>query len=232
MDTVIASLFFKGQYFLILYSHPVTKREKHRLNHEIPLYISSSSSIHTASMDFPDSLFLFICLYHPSFPASLPDYILCLHRAVAGKFLLVCQYWRVHILRSIGECHRTLYPNFCLHWVTFSGSCQCQIKCIILQKRCWTLSTHLFISCWFLFLIIWYYLLIMLQYSSSSEEYGVSTSLLAIPPRPTNLKWSYLLGSHLWIKYLFEIMFKIIMNYFCSQNINIEIKYQVFIYVK
>ena len=40
--------------------------------------------------DFLDSLSLPIRPFHPSLLAVLPDYILCLHRAVVGNFVLVC----------------------------------------------------------------------------------------------------------------------------------------------
>ena len=51
------------------------------------------------------SLALSICPYHPSLPAGLLDYILCLQRAVVGNFLLVGQNMHAHVKGSIGERH-------------------------------------------------------------------------------------------------------------------------------
>ena len=57
----------------------------------IPL---SSSSSHTASMDFPDTL-------PPFVSKGLLDYILCLYRAVIGKFLLVSQHWHISMMDRV-----------------------------------------------------------------------------------------------------------------------------------
>ena len=38
-------------------------------------------------------------------PASSPDYILCLHKAVVCKFLWIYQHWHTHVEGSIKECH-------------------------------------------------------------------------------------------------------------------------------
>ena len=46
------------------------------------------------------------------FLASLSDYILCPYRAVVDKFLLVGQYWRVHIKKCIEECPLWVPPCF------------------------------------------------------------------------------------------------------------------------
>ena len=65
--------------------------------------ISSSSSNHAASTNFSDSPS--IRSYLPSLSAGPPYNILCLHKTVIGKFLLVVQHWHVHMKRFIRERH-------------------------------------------------------------------------------------------------------------------------------
>ena len=72
-------------------------------------YISSSSS---SWLDDGIGFPLPICPYHPSLSACLPDYIFCPHRAVVCKFLLVGQYWHIHVKGSLGEHHLWAHPCF------------------------------------------------------------------------------------------------------------------------
>ena len=65
-----------------MYAH-----SQHTVYIYIYIYICISSSSHAAFMDFHDSLS--ICPYHPSIRTCPLNCILCLCRAVAGKFLLV-----------------------------------------------------------------------------------------------------------------------------------------------
>ena len=55
---------------------------------------------------------LSIHLYHSLLQAGLLDDILCLHKGVVGKFLLVDQNWHVHVKGSIGEHHILVCPCF------------------------------------------------------------------------------------------------------------------------
>ena len=56
----------------------------------------TSSSSHTVSTDFPDTLST--RPQHPSLPAGPPNYILCPHKALINQFLLLSQRWCVHVL--------------------------------------------------------------------------------------------------------------------------------------
>ena len=60
---------------------------------------------------FP-GLFLSIRPNHPSLPAGLPYYILCPHRAVVSKFLLVGQHLYFHVKGFIRERHLWFRPCF------------------------------------------------------------------------------------------------------------------------
>ena len=51
---------------------------------------------------------LYIRPYHPSLSTGLLNYILCPHRAIVRKFLLVVQPWHVHVKGSL----RVLYCFF------------------------------------------------------------------------------------------------------------------------
>ena len=85
-------------------------------NNSIPYWsfaCTHSSLWRAASTDFPDPLSSFVSIVHP---AALLDYILCSHRAVVDKFLLVVQYLLVHVKGSIGE--RRLWVR-----LYFSSSC-------------------------------------------------------------------------------------------------------------
>ena len=52
-----------------------------------------------------------------------PDYILCGHKALIGKFLLVKLHWHVHVKGSIEECHEFVLASpvvshmFCLSYL-------------------------------------------------------------------------------------------------------------------
>ena len=67
---------------------------------------------------------LFLC--HPSLPAGLPNYTLCPHRAVVGKFLLVSQ--NLPVKGSIGERHSWARPCFssCVPHVKVVSMVKCQ----------------------------------------------------------------------------------------------------------
>ena len=74
------------------------------------------------------SLSLSICSYHPLFPAGLPFYILCLHRAAVNKFLQVDQElaWPyVGVLRRTSLMSLSLFLQkcqtcfVCLIWMLF-----------------------------------------------------------------------------------------------------------------
>ena len=90
----------------VLFSHPLCVKHTHTHTHTQP-----SSSSFAASRDFSNSLSLAIHPYHLSFPAGLLDYILCLYRAVVGKFLLVGQHWHIHVKGTI-EHHLWVHPCF------------------------------------------------------------------------------------------------------------------------
>ena len=68
-----------------------TKRYVGKYEWQIPSSSSSSSS-HTASKDFPDSVSIYIRLYDPSLPIGVPNSTLCLQRADVNKLFLVAQY--------------------------------------------------------------------------------------------------------------------------------------------
>ena len=83
------------------------------------LYQGIDTSLsHTACTDFSlclslsFSLLLSIHLYHLSLPIGIQDYILCPHRPVVCKFLLVSGNWHVHDKVSIGERHLLVHPSF------------------------------------------------------------------------------------------------------------------------
>ena len=49
------------------------------------------------------SIYIYIYPYHPLLTPDLLNYILCPHRTVVGKFLMVDQHWHVHVKGSMGE---------------------------------------------------------------------------------------------------------------------------------
>ena len=113
-------VYYYTRIFLIFLPHPklvlkyrlFSRWTNNNLYIYIYIYIYISSS-NTASMDSPPlSLSLTIRPYRPSLSAGLPDYILCLYRAVVGRFLLVGQHWHVHVKRSIREYHSRVRPCF------------------------------------------------------------------------------------------------------------------------
>ena len=61
--------------------------------------------------------------YHPLLPTGLLDDILCLYKAVLGKFLLVSQHWHVHVRMSLLSSSLLLqqYPACLVHliWMVF-----------------------------------------------------------------------------------------------------------------
>ena len=92
---------------------------------------SSSSSCGAANTNFLDSLA--ICHYHLSLPTSLPDDILCPHRAVVDKFLIV-KHLHVRVMGSVGESHLWVHTNF-----SSSVSCPIRLIWIVLEMGGWWL---------------------------------------------------------------------------------------------
>ena len=88
------------------------------------------------------SLSLFIRLYHPSFPAGPPDYILCPHRADVNKFLEVSQHRPVY-KRTSFMCSSLLFQPcpaclVCLTWMFFRSDVKCRTDgCLV---GCWFLN--------------------------------------------------------------------------------------------
>ena len=80
-------------------------------------------------------------IYHPSLPAGLLDYILCLYRAVIDKFWLVGQHLLIHMKGSIGEHHLWVHPYF-------SSSVSCLIWMVLEMEVKW-LYTGCFVRCCF-----------------------------------------------------------------------------------
>ena len=69
--------------------------------------LSVSSSCHTASMDFHDSL------YHQLLLAGLLDHILCPYRDIVDKFLLVSQHWHEAVHRRMSLMSLSLLLQQC-----------------------------------------------------------------------------------------------------------------------
>ena len=83
------------------------------------VYIPSSSCV--VSTDLPASLFV-----PPSLSSIAPDYILCPHWALVGKFVSVSQHWHVYVKGSIGECH--LWGHSCFSSSSSNISC---LSCMV-----------------------------------------------------------------------------------------------------
>ena len=94
---------------------------------------------HQVRLTVQISLSLPIHPYHPSLPAGLQNYILCLHRADVSKFLPwvgvqltntgismswgpLVQHWYIHVLRS--SCPTLVYPWVGVH-LTNTGISMC-----------------------------------------------------------------------------------------------------------
>ena len=104
-------------------------------------------------MDFPDSLSLHSSLFHhslqiwqqefpwlslsPSIPEGLPDYILCLYRAVESWFLLDSQHWHIRVKGFVREC--CLWFHLCL----------VRLIWVVLEIGGKYLYSYFFIGCWF-----------------------------------------------------------------------------------
>ena len=73
---------------------------------------SSSSACRTICTDFPNPLSLAICLYHPSLPVGLLDYILCPYIAIVDGFL-VGQHMHVRLKASLWERHLWVRTYLC-----------------------------------------------------------------------------------------------------------------------
>ena len=89
--------------------------DRNTWNHFNCVQISSllSSSSHTGGKEFGD--FLVIHPYHLLLQAAFLGCIWCLHRSDVSKYLLVSQYWHIHMQECITEgplwVHRCFFNN-------------------------------------------------------------------------------------------------------------------------
>ena len=135
-------------------------------------------SCRAASTDFP--LSLAIRPYHSSLPVGLTDYILCLYGVVVGRFLLIDQYWHVHVKGSIRKYHMSLslllqqYPACLVRivWIVSKFGLSSQISavswgiasriCSILFVAFWC-SSRLAFSLYVLLAFMWYIRIVLPQ---------------------------------------------------------------------